>query len=160
MEKLTVTGFLGRDAKIIETKNGNRLLALAVGVHSFRNKQDVTNWYDVLYSNFTDRLADTLKKGSAVILSGDFDVTKEVGSDGVERIKRTIFADYVQFNVTGGGKQQEGGEQQPQTQVPKQQVKPTNVVDEDEEFTTGAKPKTSPAPAKTSVQDDDNDLPF
>ena len=56
MEKITIDGFLGKDAEVRKSKNGQNYITFSVGARSGVNATNKTDWYDVRQFNYTENL--------------------------------------------------------------------------------------------------------
>lgn len=108
MQKIIVTGRLGRDASVNESTKGGNFLSFRIASNHRRNGIEKTTWYDVLAFNYESRfknMAKYLTKGSSVIVTGDYDDELEE-YNGERRIRRTILVDSIEFNSDGSGKKE------------------------------------------------------
>ena len=145
--KVNVIGRLGADAEVRESKNG-KFVTFRVATDEFKNNTNETVWLSV--SDFTSRtlkLAEYLKKGKLIDLSGVETCRIYNDKNGQPQIARDIIADRVEFvNFGSSGN--------------------TNSTTAIETTTPGfpadcgtLKPPT-PQPSMASTSVDDDDLPF
>lgn len=157
MQKITISGRLGRDAAIRERQNGSKVISFTVAVNSRYRNVEKTSWYDVSAFNY-DRyknMVEYLTKGSAVLVTGDLDADLETGSDGITRCRRNIMADSIEFN--GGGTS--GNTDNSTTKAATEKHTPAAAAPEDEDMPRRSAKKTvktEPEPEPNS----DDDLPF
>lgn len=104
MQNITVTGRLGRDAKIYTSNNGNEFIAFSIASNRRVKNEDKTYWWDVIIANVQRyrKMSEYLKKGAAVIVVGELDASIEKDNNGIDRLRLTINADGVHFNSTEG----------------------------------------------------------
>lgn len=167
MQTITVTGRLGRDAKIYTTSTGNEFIAFSMASNRrIKNNEEKTTWWDVIVPNYLvgryRKMVDYLKKGSAVIVMGELDPSIRKDNNGAESLSLTISADVIQFNSTG----KDSGATENSTQEAKaapapyadkpQAAKKVNDIPEDIPMTSA--PKADAAPVVTDNGEDD--LPF
>ena len=158
MNKITITGHIGRDAVIKELESGTKILSFPVGVNAFWRGEKKTYWYDV--SSFDvdkySKASKHYKKGTSVCVIGDIDSDIEVGADGVTRCRRNIKADSIEFNITNSGTTASG-----ESKV----VSVTNATDGSDESAAPEMPRRGTT-KKTVVQPEaesekaEDDLPF
>lgn len=103
MEKVQISGRLGRDAAIRETQSGAKIISFTVAVNSKRRNVEKTSWYDVSIFNYEryKNMAQYLTKGSLVYVAGDIETDLETGNDGITRCRRNVLADSVEFINSG-----------------------------------------------------------
>lgn len=157
MQKITIIGRLGRDAAIRETQDGGKVISFTVAVNSRYRGVDKTSWYEVFSFNYErfKNMAKYLTKGSSVVVVGDLDADLDEGKDGVQRCRRSINADSIEFNSNGSSGSTTS------TQTTEKPAK-TAEVPEDEPVVTRKKKAVEPAPAPEAVEEDipEDDIPF
>ena len=125
-------GRIGKDAQVIEGKNG-KFLSMDVAVDDFNKGENITTWVRIRSSkNNHVKLAKYLTKGRIILVEGTL-AQPQIWTDksNVQRVQLSITADSVQFVNTG--KKRDG-----------ETVKAESMPEQ-----------TSPAPA-----DKEDDLPF
>ena len=125
-------GRIGKDAQVIEGKNG-KFLSLDIAVDDFNKGENITTWVRIRSSkNNHIKLAKYLTKGRIILVEGTLAQPQIwIDKNKVQRVQLSITADSVQFVNTG---KKMGGEPVKAESMPEQ---------------------TSPAPA-----DKEDDLPF
>ena len=103
MQKITLTGRLGRDAAVRETQDGGKMISFTMAVNGISRGVEKTYWYDVLSFNYSryKNMVKYLTKGSSVAVVGDLDADIEEGRDGEYRCRRNVMADSIEFNSSG-----------------------------------------------------------
>ena len=99
-----ISGRLGADAVIKDAKNGNKFVSMRVASNDYIGGENVTTWVNVLWSG--DRalkMAEHMKKGSAVIVRGTPKFSMYSTKDGDKAISVDVFADRVDFSNSGSG---------------------------------------------------------
>lgn len=150
---LTLGGYLGRDAAIKETQNGDKFVTLTVA-NSYKDGQvEKTRWYDVTSFNYKryENMVQYLKKGTYVEVVGTLRPDLEQGTDGKSYLRLRVNALTIEF---GGGAKNEGISE-PQTQ---QQAVTEKVVDKPVETVVTKKNPFEEVKSASSGVDDD--LPF
>lgn len=162
MQSITITGRLGRDAKIYKnTSNGNEFITFSLATNSrIKKNEEKTTWYDIVIPNYgVNRYRNVvpyLKKGCAVVVQGELDADLEKGNDGVYRNRLTVSATFVDFNSTGN--QNSDGKHNATTSAVVQEATPKQAEQEIQVVSKKAPAAASPQPA--TYDDSDDDLPF
>ena len=157
MQKITISGRLGRDAAIRETQSGAKVISFTVAVNSRYRDVEKTSWYDVSAFNY-DRYKNMVKyltKGSAVLITGDLDADLETGNDGITRCRRNIMADSIEFN--GGGTSGNTESNVTKTETTERKA---SAEAESEDMPRKSTKKTVKAEPEPAPQDNEDDLPF
>ena len=125
-------GRIGKDAQVIEGKNG-KFLSMDIAVDDFNKGENITTWVRIRSSkNNHIKLAKYLTKGRIILVEGTLAQPQIwIDKNNVQRVQLSITADSVQFVNTG--KKRDG-----------ETVKAESMPEQ-----------TSPAPA-----DKEDDLPF
>ena len=125
-------GRIGKDAQVIEGKNG-KFLSMDIAVDDFNKGENITTWVRIRSSkNNHIKLAKYLTKGRIILVEGTLAQPQIwIDKNNVQRVQLSITADSVQFVNTG---KKRDGETVPAASTPE---------------------PPSPAPA-----DKEDDLPF
>lgn len=149
MRNITVTGNLATDPEILTRQDGTNYTKFRIGNHEFSDGKDGdTKWFTVFYPR-TDGIVNVLKKGSGVVVIGDYSDNVYTSPTKGAGVDRTISAFKIDF-FSSGAKREEGQQGSPIVQTP------TSTAQE-------AKPKKTTkaaAPAPPSVDTGVDDLPF
>lgn len=118
INNITVSGNAGKDFEIRTTGNGKQIGSFSIAAVQGYGDYKKTSWLTVkvLSEGFCKVLEHTVKKGSQVVVSGEF-VLETWEKDGVQKSMPVIIAREVVSMSNGGGQsQQHGGGlgQQPQ----------------------------------------------
>ena len=148
MRTITVTGNLAADPEILTRPDGTNYTKLRIGNHEYSDGKDGnTKWFTAFYDR-TDGIVNALKKGSGVLVIGDYkDSLYQSQTRGAD-IDRIISAFKIDF-FSSGTKRDDA--QQPQQQ---QQAEPAETKPAAKKATKAATPP--PAPTGDGV----DDLPF
>ena len=105
---ITTTGNLGADA---ETKqiNGKTYISMNLGC---RMRKDATLWVSV-FTSYNERLMPYLKKGQAVMISGEADIKSFTRRDGGAGVDVSVFAYSLQLVGRAENAPQAANGQQP-----------------------------------------------
>ena len=113
---ITTTGNLGADAEAKQI-NGKTYISINLGC---RMRKDATLWVSVLTS-YNERLMPYLKKGQAVMISGEADIKSFTRRDGGAGVDVSVFAYSLQLVGRAENAQQSANGQQPNN-YPSQQA--------------------------------------
>lgn len=158
MQKITLIGRLGRDAAVREGQSGRNFVSFTVAANSRVRGVEKTSWYDAILPDYESHknLVPYLKKGSSVVVVGDFDADIEKGNDGQYRCRRTVRVDSIEFNSNGTSGSTSNGTTTATAPAPA----------EEEPTVTAKKPakKAAAVPEPVAEAEEDNqpedDLPF
>ena len=155
MRQITITGFLAADAEVKMSKQGNAFIQFRMANNEYN--EDKPYWFTVT-SNipFYVNMAKYFKKGSNVIVTGDYTDDIYQTKTGTCDISRNIRAVAIYFNNSGR-----------QNNEDKTTSNESTAVKTDEKFTTDVKmgelkpqATTKPTPKVTVADSDEDDLPF
>jgi single-strand DNA-binding protein len=124
MNNITVAGTLGRDAELKTTNSGDSILNFSVADSVNRDK---TIWWNCqLWGKRANSLADYMKKGQSVTVSGPVSENEWTDKDGV--IRKTLQIRVNDVALQGGRREAE-----PERQAaPERRAAPKPALDEDE----------------------------
>lgn len=141
INNITVSGNAGKDFEIRTTGNGKQIGSFSIAAVQGYGDYKKTSWLTVkvLSEGFCKVLEQTVKKGSLVVVSGEF-VLETWERDGVQKSMPVIIAREVVSMSQGGGQSQQGGgwgrPQQPQgnQQPQRQQAQGNQSMDFDDDI--------------------------
>lgn len=84
MQEITITGNIGRNAEVIQTRDGRGVLTFSVAVNE--GKDEMPTWYDVFVNGNYDKMAPYLVKGARVLVRGRLKAgmwTNQQGKTGI-----------------------------------------------------------------------------
>ena len=156
MRTIIVTGNLAADPAILTKQDGTNYTKLRIGNHEFSDGKDGnTKWFTVFYPR-TDGIINVLKKGSGVLVMGDYtDNIYQSQSRGAD-IDRIITAHKIDFFSTGTKRDDSQQAQQSQGTTVSPTPTPTETKPVATKKTAAKAPTPPPAPAADGV----DDLPF
>lgn len=106
MNKIIVSGSLGRDSELKFTAAGKAVLNFSIAVNSGFGESKKTAWWRcALWGARAEKLVDHFKKGTKLLIMGEPDL-REYEKDGVKKLSAEIFVNDFEFM---NGKK-EGGE--------------------------------------------------
>lgn len=169
MRQIMITGFLGADAEVKQTKQGMPYITFRVGNSEYSDAQNETHWYRVTsFNNRYVNMSKYLKKGTNVIIYGDYKDELYQNNEGRCMISRDITANYITFNGNNNSNGNNGNNQR-QNNGYQPSAAPMNepTVDGVRMPSMGTAP-TNQVPTQTVVQqapqttakNEEDDLPF
>ena len=154
MVNVDVIGRIGKDAEILNGKKGD-FVRFRMAVDDFQKGEKTTTWMGVIFSgDRAQRLAQYLKKGSAVYVRGTESVETYTDRNGVVQISREINAVDVDFIRLGGN-----GQGQSETPSEETTEVSTGKLVEPKAMPKAETTKMSDPPMEKNT-DDEDDLPF
>lgn len=94
-----IAGNLGKDAELKTTQGGDQFCRFSVAVSTGWGDKKATTWWDVTrWGKGADKLAEFLKKGSKVAVSGEISTREHEGKTYLQ-----IRADHVTLQGDAGG---------------------------------------------------------
>ena len=156
MRTITVTGNLAADPEILTRPDGTNYTKLRIGNHEYSDGKDGdTRWFTVFYER-TDGIVNALKKGSGVLVVGDYkDNIYQSPTKGAD-IDRIVSALKIDFYSSGA--KRDDNQQAPTQQAAQPQPTPTQQA-ETKPTTKKTTKAAAPAPAPPAP-DGVDDLPF
>lgn len=101
INNIIISGNLGKDAEVRESRDGKLFTRFSIAFEE-RKKDCKGEWVDetgwigaVIFGERGEKLADTLKKGTPVTVSGKLSYSTYVGSDDVKRTSYEIRVDEI-----------------------------------------------------------------
>ncbi len=79
-----ITGNIGKDAEVIQTRDGRGVLTFSVAVNE--GKEEAPTWYEVFVNGNFDKMASYLVKGTRVLVRGRLKAgmwTNQQGKSGI-----------------------------------------------------------------------------
>ncbi|GAB4228774.1 MAG: single-stranded DNA-binding protein [Chlamydiales bacterium] len=102
MQKITIAGHLGRDPEERVNAQGLKVTNFTVATNRKRGEKLETYWWRVvIFGDRFDKMLAYLKKGSPVIVQGDFSLNKREDANGNEIQTCEIIADSISFSPFG-----------------------------------------------------------
>lgn len=126
MNKIIVSGRLTKDGETRTTESGKQVYSGSVAVNrNFKNKEGNydADFFNIVYWNCSDKFAQYLKKGRAVIVEGSLQNRNYEDKEGNKKYITEILAERIE--LTGESKKEESTE-------PVQEMKHTTNYQENE----------------------------
>lgn len=133
MNNITIFGRLGRDSELRTTKNDTQVLSFALGSDIGYGDNKSTNWFDcVIFGDRGAKLADSLVKGTAVVVTGELAARTFEKKDGTQGFKNEIRVS--NFTFAGGPKPSSGDRPVAPRQQRREAPKPKDVSFDDDDI--------------------------
>lgn len=113
MNYIIIAGHLGSDPETRFTPSGQKVINFRIAVNIRKGGKEETVWYRVtIWGERFDKMVSYLKKGSAVIVSGELG-KPEIYTDreGKQQVSLDITADNIRFSPFGRGDKTERQDQ-------------------------------------------------
>lgn len=103
MNNIMIAGHLGADPEVRFTSSGKKVTTLRVASNTRKGATEDTIWWRVtIWGEQFDKLVSYLKKGSAVMVHGDFQKPELFADrEGKQQISLNITAFHIQFSPFG-----------------------------------------------------------
>lgn len=105
MRTIIVDGRLGKDAEILQTKDGRPFVKFSIANNDFVDGQEVTDWFDILSydTHFAEKRAQYLKKGMYVIVEGKIRSKVNTSPNGNMYLNHHVMATNIDMPRLGRG---------------------------------------------------------
>jgi single-strand DNA-binding protein len=122
MIQATVTGNLGRDPELKDTRTGKKMATFSVASTTKRDGKDPeTTWLDVVcFDRLAEDAAGNFRKGMKVIVLGQLSMETFARKDGTEGSALRMVANDIGLMVRTKQERDEGDDQPPARQAPPQ----------------------------------------
>ena len=117
MRQLTISGYLAADPEIKTAKSGKNYAQFRLSNHEFNDDKDYTFWTNVI-SMQIDGLVPHLKKGSAVIVVGDYANHSYTSEKYGTQVDNTVISNHIEFWGSKPKDQAQEGQQKAASQTP------------------------------------------
>jgi len=115
MNQLQILGHLGADPEVRFTSSGQKVTTLRIAENQRRGGKDETLWWRAtIWGEQFDKMISYLKKGSAVIVTGEMSKPEIYNNrEGQPQISLNMTAYHIAFSPFGKGDKAQQQEQQP-----------------------------------------------
>jgi len=130
MNKITVSGRVGRDPETRYLTDGKAVLSFSLADDVGFGDKATTNWWNcTIFGKRAESLAAMLNKGKEVTVFGQVNLRKWTDKTGNERLSPDIFVDDIKLH---GGKSE--GNQEPQQRTEQKKPVPAKIDDFEDEI--------------------------
>ena len=118
MIQAIVTGNLGRDPELKDTRTGKKMCTFSAASSMKRDGKDPeTTWLDVVcFDQLAENVASTFRKGMKVVMFGQLSLESFKRKDGSDGVALRLVANEVGLSVRTKAERDESQEQSPQRQ--------------------------------------------
>ena len=96
MNNITLHGTVGKDPELRYSKGGNAVLTFAVADNYGKDDKKKTTWWDIIvFGKLAENVANTISKGTSVIITGRLEQEEYTKKDGTKGTARKLIADEV-----------------------------------------------------------------
>lgn len=96
MNTMTIVGRVGRDPEMRFTADGKPVVNFSVATDYGKHDKKRTSWHNVVaFGTLAENVAQSVFKGTRVIVAGRLDVSEYEGKDGDKKKKHEVIADAV-----------------------------------------------------------------
>lgn len=98
MNKIIVSGGLGRDAELKQTPQGKSVLEFSLAVNSGFKKDGPPSWWRcAIWGDRGEKLQQYLVKGTRLLVEGEPKLRQYEDKDGNKRLSAEIFVNNIEF---------------------------------------------------------------
>lgn len=103
MNKIIVSGGLGRDAELKQTPQGKSVLEFSLAVNSGFKKDDPPSWWRcAIWGDRGEKLQQYLVRGTRLLVEGEPKLRQYEDKDGNKRLSAEIFVNNIEFMGANG----------------------------------------------------------
>ena len=96
MNNVTVHGTVGKEPDLRFSQGGNAILTFTVADNYGKDDKKKTTWWDIMvFGKLAENVANTINKGTSVIITGRFEQEEYTKKDGTKGVARKLIADEV-----------------------------------------------------------------
>jgi single-strand DNA-binding protein len=96
MNNITLHGTVGKDPELRYSKGGNAVLTFAVADNYGKDDKKKTTWWDIIvFGKLAENVANTIAKGTSVIITGRLEQEEYTKKDGTKGTARKLIAEEV-----------------------------------------------------------------
>ncbi len=96
MNNVTIHGTVGKEPELRFSQGGNAVLNFTVADNYGKDDKKKTTWWDVIvFGKLAENVANTINKGTSVIITGRLEQEEYTKKDGTKGTARKLIADEV-----------------------------------------------------------------
>lgn len=96
MNNITVHGTVGKDPDLRYSASGTAVLTFAVADNYGKDDKKKTTWWDIIvFGKLAENVANTISKGTSVLITGRLEQEEYTKKDGTKGTARKLIADEV-----------------------------------------------------------------
>ena len=96
MNNITVHGTVGKDPDLRYSASGTAVLTFAIADNYGKDDKKKTTWWDIIvFGKLAENVANTISKGTSVLITGRLEQEEYTKKDGTKGTARKLIADEV-----------------------------------------------------------------
>ena len=96
MNNITVHGTVGKDPDLRYSASGTAVLTFAIADNYGKDDKKKTTWWDIIvFGKLAENVANTIAKGTSVLITGRLEQEEYTKKDGTKGTARKLIADEV-----------------------------------------------------------------
>jgi single-strand DNA-binding protein len=96
MNNVSIHGTVGKEPELRFSQGGNAVLTFTVADNYGKDDKKKTTWWDVIvFGKLAENVANTVNKGTSVIITGRLEQEEYTKKDGTKGVARKLIADEV-----------------------------------------------------------------
>lgn len=96
MNNITVHGTVGKDPDLRYSASGTAVLTFAIADNYGKDDKKKTTWWDIIvFGKLAENVANTISKGTSVLITGRLEQEEYTKKDGTKGTTRKLIADEV-----------------------------------------------------------------
>jgi single-strand DNA-binding protein len=96
MNNITIHGTVSKDPELRYSQGGNAVLNLSVADNYGKDDKKKTTWWDIIvFGKLAENVANTINKGTSVLITGRLEQEDYTKKDGTKGTARKLIADEV-----------------------------------------------------------------
>ena len=96
MNNITVHGTVGKDPELRYSPSGTAVLTFAIADNYGKDDKKKTTWWDIIvFGKLGENVANTIAKGTSILVSGRLEQEEYTKKDGTKGVARKLIADEV-----------------------------------------------------------------
>jgi len=96
MNNITVHGTVGKDPDLRYSASGTAVLTFAIADNYGKDDKKKTTWWDIIvFGKLAENVANTITKGTSVLITGRLEQEEYTKKDGTKGTARKLIADEV-----------------------------------------------------------------
>ena len=96
MNNITAHGTVGKDPELRYSPSGTAVLTFAIADNYGKDDKKKTTWWDIIvFGKLAENVANTIAKGTSILVSGRLEQEEYTKKDGTKGVARKLIADEV-----------------------------------------------------------------
>lgn len=96
MNNVTIHGTVGKEPELRYSQGGTAMLTFTLADNYGKDDKKKTTWWDIMvFGKLGENVANSISKGTSVLITGRFEQEEYTKKDGTKGIARKLIADEV-----------------------------------------------------------------